>query len=109
MGRREEILGQILDVIPQCKHPEWIKEVEEYRKVSKTLEFGGFNPRTIIEEVNKHMDPDTVVATDVGQHQMWTMQYYKFEKPHTLLSSGGLGTMGYGLGAAIGGCFASGK
>ena len=44
-----------------------------------------------------------MVATDVGQHQMWTMQFYPFEKPHTLLTSGGLGTMGYGLGAAIGG------
>ena len=108
-GDVKEILSQILEVVPQCEHPEWVKEVEGYRQVSKTLEFGGFNPRTIIEEVNKHMDPDTVVATDVGQHQMWTMQYYKFEAPHTLLSSGGLGTMGYGLGAAIGGCFASGK
>ena len=108
-GDVKEILSQILEVVPQCGHPEWVKEVEGYRQVSKTLEFGGFNPRTIIEEVNKHMAPDTVVATDVGQHQMWTMQYYKFEAPHTLLSSGGLGTMGYGLGAAIGGCFASGK
>ena len=108
-GDVKEILGQILAVVPQCEHPEWIEEVEGYRKVSKTLEFSGFNPRNILEEVNKHMAPDTVVATDVGQHQMWTMQYYKFEKPHTLLSSGGLGTMGYGFGAAIGGCFASGK
>ena len=108
-GDVKEILSRILEVVPQCEHPEWVKEVEGYRQVSKTLEFGGFNPRTIIEEVNKHMAPDTVVATDVGQHQMWTMQYYKFEAPHTLLSSGGLGTMGYGLGAAIGGCFASGK
>ena len=108
-GDVKEILSQMLEVIPKCEHPEWIKEVEGYKQVSKTLEFGGFNPRTIIEEVNKHMAPDTVVATDVGQHQMWTMQYYKFEAPHTLLSSGGLGTMGYGLGAAIGGCFASGK
>ena len=108
-GDVKEILSRILEVVPQCEHPEWVKEVEGYRHVSKTLEFGGFNPRTIIEEVNKHMAPDTVVATDVGQHQMWTMQYYKFEAPHTLLSSGGLGTMGYGLGAAIGGCFASGK
>lgn len=108
-GDVKEILGQILQAVPKCEHPEWIEEVEGYRKISKTLEFGGFNPRTIIEEVNQHMAPDTVVATDVGQHQMWTMQYYKFETPHTLLSSGGLGTMGYGLGAAIGGCFASGK
>ena len=50
-----------------------------------------------------------MVATDVGQHQMWVMQNYAFEKPRTLLTSGGLGTMGFGLGAAIGGCIASGR
>jgi acetolactate synthase-1/2/3 large subunit len=49
------------------------------------------------------------VATDVGQHQMWVMQYYPFGNPRTLLTSGGLGTMGYGMGAAIGGCFANNK
>ena len=56
-----------------------------------------YGPEAIIEEVHKHCTDDTVVATDVGQHQMWTMQFYPFEKPHTLLTSGGLGTMGYGL------------
>ena len=49
--------------------------------------------------MNRRGDADTVVATDVGQHQMWTMQFYKFEKPQKLLTSGGLGTMGYGLGS----------
>lgn len=108
-GDLKEILGRMLKEIPERRHPEWVAEVEGYKRVSAELEVPGFNPRTIIEEVNKHCAADTVVATDVGQHQMWTMQYYKFEKPHTLLSSGGLGTMGYGLGAAIGGCFANGK
>ena len=61
-----------------------------------------YGPEAIIEEVHKHCTDDTVVATDVGQHQMWTMQFYPFEKPHTLLTSGGLGTMGYGLPGAIG-------
>lgn len=55
-----------------------------------------YGPEAIIEEVHRHCTEDTVVATDVGQHQMWTMQFYPFEKPHTLLTSGGLGTMGYG-------------
>ena len=55
------------------------------------------------------MSDDAPVATDVGQHQMWTAQRYRFEKPRTFLTSGGLGTMGFGLGAAIGGCVASGR
>jgi len=66
-------------------------------------------PRGVVETVNRHMREDAVVATDVGQHQMWTLQYYRFSKPRTLLTSGGLGTMGYGLGAAIGGCIANGR
>ena len=70
---------------------------------------GGFVPRNIIRMVNNFVKPDTVVATDVGQHQMWTMQHYRFRVPRTLLTSGGLGTMGYGLGAAIGGCVANNR
>ena len=59
-------------------------------------------PYDIIETVNTKMSDDTVVATDVGQHQMWVAQHYRFEKPRKFVSSGGLGTMGFGLGAAIG-------
>ena len=108
-GNLKEILGKILKVTPECRHPEWINEVEEYRKTPVEGSAFELNPKSIIEEVNAHTKPDTVVATDVGQHQMWTTQFYKFEKPHTLLTSGGLGTMGFVFGAAVGGCFANDK
>ena len=64
-------------------------------------------PEAIIEEVHKHCTEDTVVATDVGQHPDVDDAVLPFEKPHTLLTSGSLGTMGYGFGAAIGGCIAA--
>lgn len=108
-GDVKEILKQILDVLPKYEHPEWIEQIEEYKSAAVLPAPSAFGPQTIIEEVNRHADADTVVATDVGQHQMWTMQYYRFEKPRRLLTSGGLGTMGYGLGAAIGGCVANGR
>ena len=56
----------------------------------------------MIEEIYKITEGDAIITTDVGQHQMWAAQYYKYKKPHTLLTSGGLGTMGYGLGACMG-------
>jgi len=59
-------------------------------------------PQQLIEKVNELTDVDTIVVTDVGQHQMWTAQFYKFGKARKLLTSGGLGTMGYGLPAALG-------
>ena len=66
-------------------------------------------PKKIFEIINKHKNKDTVVATDVGQHQMWAAQYTNFENNRTFISSGGLGTMGYGLGAAIGAQVATGR
>lgn len=108
-GDVKEILTQILAVTPKCNHPEWLEQIEEYKNAAVLPTPKAFGPQTIIEEVNRHGNDDTVVATDVGQHQMWTMQYYQFEKSHKLLTSGGLGTMGYGMGAAIGGCIANGR
>ena len=107
-GDVKEILKELLAVVPQYHHPEWVSQIEEYKNAEVLPKQKELGPRPTIEEVSKHWGPDTVVATDVGQHQMWTMQYYHFEKPRTLLTSGGLGTMGYGLGAAIGGCIACG-
>ena len=110
-GDVKEILRDLLrDIAPQY-HPQWRKAIEEFRKVpaAEPSREGEFIPKNIIRTVRKHLNDDTVVATDVGQHQMWTCQFYDFEKPRTLLTSGGLGTMGYGFGAAIGGCLASGR
>ena len=94
--------------LEERKNAEWWKEIESYRKKGKA-EKNAFHPENILECLRRFTKDETVVATDVGQHQMWTAQYYRFEKPDTFLTSGGLGTMGYGLGAAIGACFAKNK
>lgn len=108
-GDVKEILADLLKDLEEQQHPEWRKLIEEYKKEGPPERPGEFCPKNIIEAVRAHMEDSTVIATDVGQHQMWTVQYYRFEKPRTLLTSGGLGTMGYGLGAAIGGCIGSGR
>ena len=98
----------VLPKLKERKNPEWWREIESYKKVN-IPEKGSFHPRNILETLRRFTKDDTVVATDVGQHQMWTAQYYRFEKPGTFLTSGGLGTMGYGMGAAIGACLAKNK
>ncbi len=108
-GDVKSILSELLKQIEPVRNDEWLHQIDEYRAFANKPKDDLFSPKNIIELVNKYNDTDTVVATDVGQHQMWTMQSYKFEKPRTLLTSGGLGTMGYGLGAAIGGCMANNK
>ncbi len=104
VGDVKEVLRRLLEVIPEKEHPEWVAQVEELKekyplKYDHTQLTGPF----IIEKLYElTKDRDMIITTDVGQHQMWTAQYYKFKKPRVLLTSGGLGTMGYGLGAAIG-------
>ena len=98
----------VLPKLKERKNPEWWREIESYKKVNNP-EKDVFHPKNILETVRRFTKDETVVATDVGQHQMWTAQYYRFEKPGTFLTSGGLGTMGYGLGAAIGACLAKHK
>ena len=101
-------MKSVLPKLKERKNTEWWKEIESYKKVT-SLEKDAFHPKNILETVRRFTKDETVVATDVGQHQMWTAQYYRFEKPGTFLTSGGLGTMGYGLGAAIGACLAKKK
>jgi len=96
----------------QClgkKNPGWRGEVDEYLQTQRSYDkdSGAVTAKNVIEMVRRFCGNDTVVATDVGQHQIWVAQHYRFEKPRTHLTSGGLGTMGFGMGAAIGGCFAS--
>ncbi|NLB29341.1 MAG: biosynthetic-type acetolactate synthase large subunit, partial [Clostridiales bacterium] len=101
-------LQWLLKELPGARNDEWLARIDELKAIGSGAEREDFAPRRIIEAVRRKY-PEAVVATDVGQHQMWVMQYCRFSKPGTLLTSGGLGTMGYGLGAAIGGCIANGK
>jgi len=109
------ICGDIQDILPKLiegttgsPDAQWLKRVLELKAEGSVPLSEDFTPRNIISRVNAYYDDDTVVATDVGQHQMWVAQYYRFEKPKKLISSGGLGAMGFGLGAAIGACIARG-
>ncbi|MBP5271448.1 MAG: biosynthetic-type acetolactate synthase large subunit [Clostridia bacterium] len=99
----------LLRTLEKQEHPEWIAHVnglveKEKGLHAKTL---GTDPKDIIEVINDIKSDDTVVATDVGQHQMWAAQYLKFRKPRKFVSSGGLGTMGFGMGAAEGAAVAT--
>lgn len=105
-GDVKAVLTALLQALPPTGSDAWLVRVQELKQRDVFPESRDFTPQNIIETVNRFCDGDTVVATDVGQHQMWTMLYYRFRQPRTLLTSGGLGTMGYGLGAAIGGCVA---
>ncbi len=109
-GDLKQILIKILGKLEKQSRPEWQAEVEEMcREEAAMFSYGEMHPKTIIEKVMQYTDGDTIIVTDVGQHQMWVSQYYRFRKPRTFLTSGGLGTMGFGMGAAIGGCIGSGK
>ncbi|MCL1867139.1 MAG: biosynthetic-type acetolactate synthase large subunit, partial [Oscillospiraceae bacterium] len=108
-GDVKAFLEQLLERLPTIKHEKWLTRIQELKQEETVPDNGDFTPKNIIETVNRHCGADAVVATDVGQHQMWVTQYYNFAKPRTLLTSGGLGAMGFGFGAAIGGCIARGK
>lgn len=82
---------------------EWLQQVNEWRETYPlTYNGGGLQPQYIVERIYALTDGEALITTEVGQNQIWSAQYYKFSKPRTFISSGGLGTMGFGLGAAIG-------
>ena len=107
--------SKILERCEKQSHPEWTEIVNAYKaeaveieKRAEEMSNTDMTPKNIFSVINKIKDKDTVIATDVGQHQMWTAQYVDFERARRFASSGGLGTMGYGLGAAIGAQIGSG-
>lgn len=106
-GDLKQALNEILKLVKPKENIEWqnrIKELKEFSKksIDQNMPKDELNPYTLIKEVSKHTSDDTKIVTDVGQHQMWIAQYYEFKRPRTFITSGGLGTMGFGLGAAIG-------
>ena len=103
IGDVKEVLKRLLEEVPEKEHPEWIAHIQELKaKYPLNYDHTQLTGPYIIEKLYELTNGDAIISTDVGQHQMWAAQYYKYKEPRTLLTSGGLGTMGYGLGAAIG-------
>lgn len=103
VGDLKEILGALNKCLVQQQHPEWMKSIQDMMDIYPLkYEKDQLSCPYVIEEIDRITRGDAIITTDVGQHQMWASQYYHYTKPRTFLSSGGLGTMGYGLGACIG-------
>ena len=115
IGDVEDAFRRIAEKCQAAKHPEWMERVAELKKEelanAKALADGNPNaiqPKQLFDVINRSKSDEAIIATDVGQHQMWTAQYVQFSMPRRFVSSGGLGTMGFGLGAAIGSYVATG-
>ncbi|HFC12025.1 MAG TPA: biosynthetic-type acetolactate synthase large subunit [Anaerolineae bacterium] len=113
VGDLKTVLNQLLPIVDPLDHEEWLDDIAEWKADTKKRDIlswpddGLLYAAQVIRSVWSHTKGDSVVTTDVGQHQMWTAQYYYFERPFRWLTSGGAGTMGYGFPAAIGAWFAS--
>lgn len=106
-GDVKYILAKLCELLPDMEHEAWMNTVMDWKKqyALRMVPIESEDevlPQDVIEELDRLTDGKAIIATEVGQHQMWAAQYYKYTKPRTLLTSGGLGTMGYGLGAALG-------
>lgn len=111
IGNIKDILTRLTALLPKQKHDAWKANIEEMREFEKENQevFLGLSPEYVVKAANRILGDDILVATDVGQHQMWAAQYYPFTRPRSFITSGGLGTMGFGMGAAIGSCIANQK
>ena len=103
IGDAKEVLSRLNKMIEQKDNKEWLEEIEELnKKFPSSYPTDVLTGPTAISKIYELTNGDAIITTDVGQHQMWAAQMYKYKEPRQLLSSGGLGTMGYGLGACIG-------
>ena len=110
-GDIKDAFTRIAEKVESKERPEWHARIEALRaeEASQQVETDRLTPKKVIDIINAKTEPESVLATDVGQHQMWAAQYYNFRAKRTFASSGGLGTMGYGLGGAIGAAYGTGK
>lgn len=106
LGDLKQILPMLSERLPKLEHPEWLAQVAAWKKQYPLRQVGKTPdevlPQDVIETLERLTDGDAIIATEVGQHQMWAAQFFNFRRPHQFVSSGGLGTMGFGFGAAIG-------
>ncbi|TQI67207.1 biosynthetic-type acetolactate synthase large subunit [Clostridium sp. KNHs216] len=105
-GDAREILAHLNGMLPQRQHKLWMEEIAEWKAlyplVQESTSEEEVLPQEVLETLDRLTDSEAILVTEVGQHQMWTAQFYRFRTPRHFVSSGGLGTMGFGLGAAIG-------
>ena len=103
IGDLTDVLNGILEIVEPKNNSDWLSEIDTFKDTEHIIDKNAFHPKNILEAFNKKLGSEnTTVVTDVGQHQMWTAQYWSFEKGRSYITSGGLGTMGFGLGGAIG-------
>ena len=106
IGDIKIVLQKLIPLLNEKKNKEWLNTIEELKLLALTKsnrdDGEELTPKFLFETLSDMDNGDFIIATEVGQHQMWTAQYFNFKTPRTLISSGGLGTMGFGLGAAIG-------
>ena len=103
IGDLKVVLSQINKELEQQDHAEWIAKIRDYKeKYPLTYHPEGLTGPYVVEEIYRQTEGKAIIVTEVGQNQMWAAQFYKYTEPRTLLTSGGLGTMGYGLGASLG-------
>lgn len=109
-GDIRDALERLLDMLPQQSHPAWQERLAKLKRqeAERMPRQAGFAPRGILRRLSDRTG-DALIATDVGEHQMWTAQYFSFRTPGSFLTSGGLGTMGFGMGAAIGAAIGTGR
>ncbi len=106
-GDLKYVIAKLNEILPAVKHSEWMAEIADWKKkyALKMVPIESDDevlPQDVIEELDSLTNGKAIITTEVGQHQMWAAQYYNFKNPRSFASSGGLGTMGYGLGASIG-------
>jgi acetolactate synthase I/II/III large subunit len=112
IGDLRDTLREIVDVLEPCEHDEWLKDIKSWRGDSAVRDIvnipdsGHLYAAHVISDLWRAVEGNAILVTDVGQHQMWSAQYYKHERTSNFITSGGLGTMGFGLPAAIGAKFA---
>ena len=106
VGDLKNVLTDLNEKAPKVSHDEWLKQIKKWKKdyslIYRKTEDDILIPQEILAEINKITKGNVIVATDVGQHQMWAAQFLTFNNPYSILTSGGAGTMGFGLPAAIG-------
>lgn len=106
VGDLKSILKRLLPLVEKKEHSSWLKKIEQWKaeipNTYSVVKQNFVNPKFMLETVHKYAGDDTFITTEVGQHQMWTAQFYPFAKARTFITSGGLGTMGFGTGAAMG-------